>query len=100
MSKSIVGGVLFSDGELPGEDLGQVVAQISRQNALPSDIKQKLAQKAKDLGANGVSNFEIAQAGHHWLFNASLLKWDSESLFAVGKAIKIPKDLMQEALKP
>jgi hypothetical protein len=47
-----------------------------------------------------VSNFEIAQAGHHWLFNASLLKWDSESLFAVGKAIKIPKDLMQEALKP
>jgi uncharacterized protein YbjQ (UPF0145 family) len=100
MIKSVVGGVLFSGGDLPGENLGQVVAQIARQNALPSDIKRKLAQKAKDLGANAVSNFEIAQVGHHWVFSASLLKWDTESVFAVGQAIKIPKELMSEALKP
>ena len=100
MAKSIVGGVLFSDGELPGVQLGQVLAEISRQNALPSDIKQKLADEAKSLGANAVMNFETAQAGHHWLFTASILKWDTESLFGVGMAVKIPKESMQEALKP
>ena len=99
MSKSVIDGVLFSDGELPGENKGQIVAEISRQNALPSDIKRKLAKKAKELGANGVSNFDLAQNGHHWIFTASILKWDTESLVAVGNAVKIPKEKMQEALK-
>ncbi len=100
LAKSVVGGVLFSDGELPGEQLGQVVVEISKQNALPSDIKKKLAEEAKLLGANAVMKFETAQAGHHWLFTASILKWDTESLFGVGVAVKIPKESMQEALKP
>lgn len=100
MAKTIVGGVLFSDGELPGEELGQVVAQISKQNALPSEIKARLAEKAKALGANSVKNFETAQAGHHWLFTASILMWDTESLYGVGTAVKIPKEKMQEVLKP
>lgn len=99
MAKSIVEGVLFSDGELPGENLGQITVEISKQNALPSDIKRKLSAKAKALGANAVANFETAQAGHHWLFTASLLKWDTESLYGVGTAVKIPKEAMKDALQ-
>lgn len=100
MAKSIVDGVLFSDGDLPGEDLEQVVVSISKQNALPSDIKKKMAKKVKEKGGNAISNFEVAQSGHHWLFTASILMWDTESLYGVGKARKIAKDQMPEALKP
>jgi len=99
MYKAIVNGVLFSDGELPGDNKGQIIASISRQNALPSQLQEKLAQQAKSLGANAVMNFDIAQAGHHWLFTASILKWDTESLHGVGIAVKIPKEKMQEALQ-
>jgi hypothetical protein len=98
MPKSVVSGVLFSDGNLPGEELEDVVVSISRQNALPSEIKRKMAEKVKAMGGNAVSNFEIAQSGHHWVFTASLLMWDSESLYGVGKARKIPKDKMSEAI--
>jgi hypothetical protein len=48
MAKSIVDGVLFSDGDLPGEELEQVVVSISKQNALPSDIKKKIAKKVNE----------------------------------------------------
>ncbi len=99
MAKSIVDGILFSDGDLPGDEIEQVVISISRQNALPSDIKKKMAAKVKALGGNAVSNFEVAQSGHHWLFTASILMWDTESLYGVGKARKIPKEQMSEALK-
>lgn len=99
MAKSIIDGILFSDAALPGEEIEQVVVSISKQNALPSDIKKKMAKKVKDLGGNAVSNFEVAQSGHHWLFTASILMWDTESLYGVGKAVRIPKEQMSEALK-
>lgn len=99
MAKSIVDGILFSDSDLPGDEIQQVVVNISKQNALPSDLKKKMAAKVKALGANAVSNFEVAQSGHHWLFAASILMWDTESLYGVGKAKKIPKELMGEAIK-
>jgi hypothetical protein len=99
MAKSIVDGVLFSDSDLPGNEIQQVVVSISRQNALPSDLKKKMAKKVRELGGNAVSNFEVAQSGHHWLFTASILMWDTESLHCVGKARLIPKELMKEALK-
>jgi len=41
---------------------------------LPSELKKKMAKKVKELGGNAVSNFEIAQFGHHWLFTNSILK--------------------------
>ena len=99
MAKSIVDGVLFSDKDLPGEDLGNLVISISKQNALPSDIKKKMAAKAKSIGANAVSNFETAQSGHHWLFTASILMWDTESLYGVGIGRKIAKEDMKKAIE-
>jgi hypothetical protein len=99
MAKSIVDGVLFSDLDLPGDEIEQIVVSISKQNALPSDLKKKMAAKAKTIGANAISNFEVAQSGHHWLFTASILMWDTESLYGVGKARRIPKELMAEAVK-
>ena len=99
MAKSIVDGVLFSDSELPGEEIEDIVISISRQNALPSDVKKKMAKKVRELKGNAVSNFEVAQSGHHWIFTASILMWDTESLYGVGKARKIPKELMAEAVK-
>jgi len=99
MAKSIVDGVLFSDLDLPGDEIEQIVVSISKQNALPSDLKKKMAVKAKTIGANAISNFEVAQSGHHWLFTASILMWDTESLYGVGKARRIPKELMAEAVK-
>lgn len=99
MSKTIISGILFSDTDLPGEYLQDIVVSISRQNALPSDIKKKMVAKVKELGGNAVANFEVAQSAHHWLFTASPLTWDSESLYGIGKAMRIPKDSMAEALK-
>ena len=99
MAKSIVDGVLFSDKDLPGEDVGRIVVSISKQNALPSDVKKKLSIKAKELGANAVANFETAQSGHHWLFTASILMWDTESLFGVGNGKRISKEDMPKALE-
>jgi hypothetical protein len=99
MAKSIVDGVLFSDADLPGEEIQQVVISISKQNALPSDLKKKMAAKVKALGGNALSNFEVAQSGHHWIFTASLFMWDTESLYGVGKARRISREQMQGALK-
>lgn len=99
MAKSIVDGVLFSDSELPGEEIEDIVISISRQNALPSDVKKKMAKKVRELKGNAVSNFEVAQSGHHWIFTASILMWDTESLFGVGKVKRISKEQMAEALK-
>ena len=99
MAKSIVDGVLFSDSELPGEEIEDIVISISRQNALPSDVKKKMAKRVRELKGNAVSNFEVAQSGHHWIFTASILMWDTESLFGVGKVKRISQEQMAEALK-
>jgi len=99
MAKSIVDGILFSDLDLPGEEIDDIVVSVSRQNALPSDLKKKMAKKVKELKGNAVSNFEVAQSGHHWIFTASILMWDTESLFGVGKVKRISQEQMAEALK-
>ena len=99
MAKSIVDGILFSDLDLPGEEIQDIVVSVSRQNALPSDLKKKMAKKVKELKGNAVSNFEVAQSGHHWIFAASILMWDTESLFGVGKVKRISQEQMAEALK-
>ena len=99
MAKSIVDGILFSDLDLPGEEIQDIVVSVSRQNALPSDLKKKMAKKVKELKGNAVSNFEVAQSGHHWIFTASILMWDTESLYGVGKVKRISQDQMAEALK-
>ena len=99
MAKSIVDGILFSDLDLPGEEIQDIVVSVSRQNALPSDLKKKMAKKVKELKGNAVSNFEVAQSGHHWIFTASILMWDTESLFGVGKVKRISQEQMPEALK-
>ncbi len=99
MAKSIVDGILFSDLDLPGEEIQDIVVSVSRQNVLPSDLKKKMAKKVKELKGNAVSNFEVAQSGHHWIFTASILMWDTESLFGVGKVKRISQEQMAEALK-
>lgn len=99
MAKSIVDGILFSDSDLPGDYVERVVVSISRQNALPSDLKKKMARKVRELKGNAVSNFEVAQSGHHWIFTASVLIWDTESLYGVGNVKRISKDQMLDALK-
>ena len=99
MAKSIVDGILFSDLDLPGEEIQDIVVSVSRQNALPSDLKKKMAKKVKELKGNAVSNFEVAQSGHHWIFTASILMWDTECLYGVGKVKRISQDQMAEALK-
>ena len=99
MAKSLVDGILFSDLDLPGEEIQDIVVSVSRQNALPSDLKKKMAKKVKELKGNAVSNFEVAQSGHHWVFTASILMWDTESLFGVGKVKRISQEQMAEALK-
>jgi hypothetical protein len=99
MAKSIVDGILFSDLDLPGEEIQDIVVSVSRQNALPSDLKKKMAKKVKELKGNAVSNFEVAQSGHHWIFTVSILMWDTESLFGVGKVKRISQEQMADALK-
>lgn len=84
-------GVFFSESSiLTAEYRGPVSVEISRQNSTLTEVKAALAGQAKLLGANAVSDFKYGQKAHPWWEQILSFKWDTESWFGEGKAVRIP----------
>jgi hypothetical protein len=83
--------VFFSEPVIPKADYkGFVSVEISRQNSTLSAVKEALAAKAKSLGANAISDFKYGQRAHPWWEQMLTFKWDTESWYGEGKAVRIP----------
>jgi hypothetical protein len=83
-------GVFFCESAIPkAEYKGFVSVEISRQNSTLSAVKEALAAKAVQLGGNAVADFRYGQKAHPWWEQIFTLKWDTESWFGEGKAVRI-----------
>jgi hypothetical protein len=83
-------GVFVTEAELPGEELGPVSATIGRQNANLDQIKDRLAAGAAQQGANAVAGFQYGQRKHGPAELLNPFRWDTESWFGEGRAMKVP----------
>lgn len=85
-------GVFITEGDLPGEDRGQVSVAIGRQNANLDEVKDRLAAKALRLGANAVCGLVYGQQKHSPLKLVNPLRWDTESWIGEGRAVSVPAE--------
>lgn len=84
-------GVFFTEAEIPtAEDLGAVEIEISRQNANLAEVKDRMAEEVKRRGGDGLVRFKYGQRAHPWWQNF-FLKWDSESWYGTGRAVRLPQ---------
>jgi hypothetical protein len=83
-------GVFVTEGNLPGESLGEVSVSIGRQNANLAEVKEKLAAEALKLGANAVANLRYGQRKHGPLQLVNPLRWDTEAWVGEGEAKQAP----------
>ena len=85
-------GVFFTESPAPPE--AQVVRKVSasrnRQNSNLTEIKTSLAQQAAAAGANAVVEFRYGQRAHKWWEQVFTFRWDSESWFGEGTAVRMP----------
>ncbi len=83
-------GIFISEKDIPEAELIQhIEVKISRQNADLNQIKDLLAIKAQELGVQTVMNFRYGQIKHSLLSYLNPFKWDSESWYGEGDAVKI-----------
>ncbi len=83
-------GVFFTESAIPGANIaGHLKVEISRQNANLLEVKTKLAHQAKRIGAGSIMNFRYGQKKHAWWQQVFTFKWDTESWYGEGDAVKI-----------
>jgi hypothetical protein len=87
-----IDGVYFTEDNIELVVLGQIEAVAPTQNSTLVDVKRTLAQKAKDLGGNGVIGFVYGQKADSPLRHAFGFKWDSERMRASGKVVRFETD--------
>jgi hypothetical protein len=85
-------GVFITEQELPGEDLGVLSVSIGRQNADLGQIKEQLAAKAVAQGANAIARLSYGQRKHGAGQLINPLRWDTESWFGEGQALRVPPE--------
>lgn len=83
-------GVFVTEGDLPGESLGDISVAIGRQNANLVEVKEKLAAKAARRGANAVARFHYGQQKHGPGQLLNPFRWDTESWVGAGEAKRVP----------
>lgn len=83
-------GVFITEGELPGESLGEVSVTIGRQNANLAEVKEKLAAEAARRGANAVARLRYGQQKHKPMQLLNPFRWDTESWAGSGEAMRVP----------
>ena len=90
---SLLNGILFIEGAYPYErDFGAVEYKknfYNQQQKNLRDIKEQLAEKAKELGANAIINFKYGQKSSSWFRAALLALDDNVNWFGNGQAVKI-----------
>ena len=80
--------IFFTESPISGvSPIKHLNVEISRQNSNLSEVKQRLARDAKSIGATSIMNFRYGQKKHSW-WQLVLLKWDTESWYGEGDAIK------------
>lgn len=85
-------GVFITEQALPGEDLGPLSVAIDRQNADLGQIKEQLAAEAVALGANAVALLSYGQRKHGPGQLMNPFRWDTESWFGEGQALRVPPE--------
>ena len=91
MTGTEVSGVFFTESlPHPGlVTLGRVSVHRSRQNSNLTEIKRLMAAEAARLGANAIVGFRYGQRAHKWWQQAFTFKWDTESWFGEGEAVRL-----------
>ncbi len=83
-------GVFVTEDALPGQNLGTVSVSIGRQNANLSEVKERIAREAEGRDANAVANFTYGQKKHGPVQLMNPFRWDTESWFGEGTAMRAP----------
>lgn len=87
---SLCDDVFFTESMVSGGTvLRHLSVEISRQNANLTEVKQRMARQARDLGATVVMNFRYGQKKHQWWELVFTFKWDTESWHGEGDAVKL-----------
>ncbi len=82
--------VFFSEDSIAGATpIKHLHVEISRQNANLNEVKERLVEEAKLIGATAIMNFRYGQRKHAWWEQAFTFKWDTESWHGEGDAVKI-----------
>lgn len=82
-------GVFFTEAGSPRPVIRRVAVEISRQNSNLTEVKARMAAQAQAAGANAIINFRYGQRAHKWWRQAFSFKWDSESWFGEGDAVRL-----------
>ncbi|GJQ22141.1 MAG: hypothetical protein HBSIN02_24960 [Bacteroidia bacterium] len=81
--------IFFTESAISGASIiRHVHARINRQNSNLEEVKRELAQQAKSLGANTIMNFRYGQKKHQWWELVFTFRWDTESWYGEGDAIR------------
>lgn len=89
-----VRGVVFDDvffcevGIPNATPIKPLHVEISLQNSNLDEVKRRLAEEAKRLGANAIMNFHYGQKKHEWWELIFTFKWDTESWHGEGVAVR------------
>jgi len=83
-------GIFFTESDSPESPIiKKVIIEISKQNANLSELKIKMAKDVSALDANAIINFKYGQKRHKWWQLFIDFKWDSESWWGEGDAVKL-----------
>ena len=85
-------GVFITEQGLPGDDLGTLSVSIGRQNADLGQIKERLAAEALARGANAIAQLSYGQRRHGPGQLINPFRWDTESWFGEGQALRVPPE--------
>lgn len=87
---TVASDIFFTEEAIPSTSvLRHLHVEISRQNSNLLEVKERLAQEAKSLGATAIMNFRYGQKKHEWWQLVFTFKWDTESWHGEGDAVRI-----------
>ncbi|MBF0467045.1 MAG: hypothetical protein HQK94_18415 [Nitrospirae bacterium] len=87
---TIFNNIFFTESFIANAaQLKRIRVEISRQNSNLTKIKEKMANEAKVVGATAIMNFKYGQRAHKRWDLVFSFKWDTESWYGEGDAIKI-----------
>jgi len=87
---TVLNEIFFTEHTIPSASpIRHLHVEISRQNANLMEVKDKLVQEAKSIGATAIMNFRYGQKKHEWWELVFTFKWDTESWHGEGDAVRI-----------
>ncbi len=87
---TVHGEIFFTEESVPSATvLRHLRVTIPRQNADLDQVKDLLAQKARNAGATAVMNFRYGQKRNAWWRLFITTTWDTEGWYGEGDAVKL-----------